>query len=73
MRPGFDHVSIRVDDVDTLYADVRLSRVPWLSEPESLPEWELRVLGFLDPEGNLFYFVSQLDDPGVPRSMSIGS
>lgn len=73
VRPGFDHVSIRVDDVDTLYADVRLSRVPWLSEPESLPEWELRVLGFLDPEGNLFYFVSQLDDPGVPRSMSIGS
>ena len=73
MRPGFDHVSIRVDDVDTLYADVRLSSVPWLSEPESLPEWELRVLGFLDPEGNLFYFVSQLDDPGVPRSMSIGS
>jgi methylmalonyl-CoA/ethylmalonyl-CoA epimerase len=56
--PGFDHVSIRVNDVDLLYGDEQLSSVPWLAGPESLPDWGLRVLGFSDPEGNPFYFVS---------------
>lgn len=58
--PGYDHISLRVADVDAAYAELRSRGVEFEGEPVSVESWGIRLVAFRDPEGNGFFLVQRL-------------
>lgn len=58
-------LTLFVDDVDELFAQLLMVGVPFLSPPEDQP-WGQRTASFEDPDGNLFELSSPV--AGAPRS-----
>lgn len=56
-RPGVDHVSFTVDDVDAAYAEMSARGVAFLAEPATDEGWGIRLAPFRDPEDNLYFLV----------------
>ncbi len=56
--PGFDHLSLDVDDVDVVYQELK-EKISFESEPEN-QSWGSRACSFLDPDGNRIYLLSPL-------------
>ncbi|WP_374725894.1 VOC family protein [Paenibacillus sp. P22] len=46
-------VTIKVDDVDAAYKELREKKIPFVKEPHDTPEWGHRVAYLRDPAGNL--------------------
>lgn len=57
-RPGVDHISFTVDDVDAAYAELSARGVPFLAEPSTDEAWGIRLAPFRDPEDNLYFLVA---------------
>jgi catechol 2,3-dioxygenase-like lactoylglutathione lyase family enzyme len=60
-RPGLDHISFRVDDVDAAHAELAARGVQFIEGPVSKPDWGLRVAAFNDPERNLYFLIKPLE------------
>jgi catechol 2,3-dioxygenase-like lactoylglutathione lyase family enzyme len=61
-RPGLDHISFRVDDVDAAHAELAARGVEFIEGPVSKPDWGLRVAAFNDPDQNLYFLIKPLAD-----------
>ncbi|WP_018547858.1 VOC family protein [Streptomyces sp. LaPpAH-108] len=65
-RPADNHsviLEFRVDDVDSVYADLRAFVADFVNEPTTMP-WGNRSLLLRDPDGNLVNFFT----PPAPRA-----
>jgi catechol 2,3-dioxygenase-like lactoylglutathione lyase family enzyme len=56
---GLDHISFLVEDVNTLYAELKAKGVTFLGEPAD-QEWGARLVGCKDPDGNNLYLLQYL-------------
>lgn len=59
-RPGYDHLSFAVEDVDVAYELLLGRGVRFLAPPRSREDWGLRVAPFVDPDGNLYFLIRPL-------------
>jgi lactoylglutathione lyase len=57
--PGLDHISFAVEDLNTLYAELKAKGVAFLGEPAD-QDWGARLVGFKDPDGNTLYLLQYL-------------
>lgn len=57
--PGIDHISFLVEDVDSIYRDLKAKGVQFNGEPAD-QEWGARLVGLKDPDGNNLYFLHYL-------------
>jgi catechol 2,3-dioxygenase-like lactoylglutathione lyase family enzyme len=57
--PGVDHISLLVDDVDSMYTALRPQSIEFISAPAD-QDWGARTAAFHDPEGNLVFFLRWL-------------
>lgn len=57
--PGLDHISFAVEDLNTLYAELKAKGVAFLGEPAD-QDWGARLVGFKDPDGNNLYLLQYL-------------
>lgn len=54
-------ITIRVDDLDSVYKQLKSEGVEFLNEPKEMPGWGDYVVHLNDPEGNLIELFSELD------------
>jgi catechol 2,3-dioxygenase-like lactoylglutathione lyase family enzyme len=58
--PGVDHISFTVDDVDSVFTELKARGVEFEGEPASVEAWGIRLVAFRDPEANSFFLVQKL-------------
>jgi len=57
--PGLDHISFVVEDVNTMYTELKAKGIAFFGEPAD-QEWGARLVGFKDPDGNNLYLLQYL-------------
>ena len=59
-RPGFTHIALTVEDLDSLVQRMKKSQVRFLSSPRVSPDGKAKVVFCQDPEGNFLELVEEL-------------
>jgi methylmalonyl-CoA/ethylmalonyl-CoA epimerase len=57
--PGFDHISLLVDDVDATYAALTAQGIEFIDAPAD-QSWGARTVPLEDPDGNLVFLLRWL-------------
>lgn len=53
-------IVIQVDNVDASYAELKAKGVNFITEPNDMPDWGIRVAHLRDPENNLLELYNDL-------------
>jgi len=59
-KPGYNHISFTVDDIDRVYKRLHKAGVRCVSRPVKAPEGVTKIFFGYDPDGNLIEFVEEL-------------
>jgi catechol 2,3-dioxygenase-like lactoylglutathione lyase family enzyme len=61
-------VDIRVDDVDTAYAELIAQGATSVSTPKDRPVWRARAAHIADPDGHIVELYTSLPDSALPTA-----
>ena len=65
IRSDYVVITLGVDDLDGVYAELKVKGVEFIGEPRDIPGWYMRCVMLRDPEGNLIEISGPLPESGV--------